>query len=118
MKTDISLYIGCALTHATEEFKQNVQSLKIRLKEVVHVFEFVGLVNGEPRDVYNHDIKVCVCGCDLFVAICDEASIGLGYELAVQVEHRKMPALAVAHLDSKITRLVLGVDQPNFESAL
>lgn len=112
MKT---LYVGCALTHATEEFKNNVQTLKDRLKKVCHVLEFVGLVNGTAEDVYNHDINVCVRGCDLFVAICDEASIGLGYELAVQIEDRQMPALAVAHLSSKVTRLVLGITSPDFE---
>lgn len=115
MKSDFSLYIGCALTHATDEFKQNVQALKEGLREVCNVLEFIGLVNGTAQDVYNHDINVCVRGCSLFVAICDQASIGLGYELAVQVEDRKMPALAVAHVDSKITRLVLGINQPNFE---
>ncbi|MBN2884501.1 hypothetical protein JXE04_01100 [Patescibacteria group bacterium] len=115
MKTDFSLYVGCALTYATEEFKQNVQTLKERLKKTCHVLEFIGLVDGTPNDVYNHDINVCVRGCDLFVGICDQASIGLGYELAVQIEDRKMPALAVAHFDSKITRLVLGINQPNFD---
>lgn len=115
MKTDFTLYIGCALTHATEEFKQNVQTLTKRLKEVCNVLEFIGLVDGTAQDVYNHDINVCVRGCDLFVGICDQASIGLGYEFAVQVEERKMPALAVAHVNSKVTRLVLGIDQPNFE---
>ena len=115
MQADFSLYVGCALTHATEEFKQNVQTLKDRLREVCHVLEFIGLVNGTEKDVYDHDINVCVRGCNLFVGICDQASIGLGYELAVQVEDRKMPALAVAHIGSKVTRLVLGIDQPNFE---
>lgn len=115
MEKEFSLYVGCALTHATAEFKQNVQSLKERLKKVCNVLEFIGLVDGTAQDVYNHDINVCVRGCDLFIAICDQASIGLGYELAVQVEDRKMPALAVAHVDSKVTRLVLGINQPNFE---
>jgi hypothetical protein len=88
MQADFSLYVGCALTHATEEFKQNVQTLKDRLREVCHVLEFIGLVNGTEKDVYDHDINVCVRGCNLFVGICDQASIGLGYELAVQVEDR------------------------------
>lgn len=115
MKTDFNLYVGCALTYASEEFKQNVQLLKEKLKTVCNVLEFIGLVNGTAQDVYHHDINVCVRGCHLFIAICDEVSIGLGYELAVQVEDRKMPTLAVAHVDSKVTRLVLGIDKPNFE---
>lgn len=115
MKYTISLYVGCALTHASEEFRQKVQELKERLRAVCHVHEFIGLVGGTSRDVYNHDINNCVRACHLFIAICDQASIGLGYELAVQVEDRKMPALAVAHEDSKVTRLVLGIDKSNFE---
>jgi len=115
MKTIVSLYVGCALTHASEEFKQEVQLLKERLKKVSHVLEFIGLVDGTAQDVYNHDINNCVRSCELFIAICDQASIGLGYELAVQVEDRKMPALAVAHENSKVSRLVLGINQPNFE---
>lgn len=109
------VYVGCALTHATEEFKQNVQSLKERLKEVCIVLEFIGLSDGTAYDVYNHDINDNVRSCHLFVAICDQASTGLGYELAVQVEDRKMPALAVAQLDTIVTRLVLGIQQSNFE---
>ena len=115
MKNDFSLYVGCALTHATDEFKGNVQALKERLKKVCNILEFIGLVDGTAQDVYNHDINVCVRGCNLFVGICDQVSIGLGYELAVQIEDRKKPALAVAHVDSRVTRLVLGIDQPNFE---
>lgn len=115
MKTELNLYVGCALTHASEEFKNNVEELKGRLKEVCNVLEFVGLVVGMPRDVYHHDINNCVRKCDLFVGICDQPSIGLGYELAVQVEDRKMPALAVASFESKVTRLVLGIDRENFE---
>lgn len=115
MKSKLVLYLGCALTHASEEFKQEVALLKERLKEVCIVLEFIGLVDGTSQDVYHHDINNCVRGSDLFVAICDQASIGLGYELAVQVEDRKMPALAVAQVDAKVTRLVLGISQPNFE---
>lgn len=115
MRNNLNLYIGCALTHASEDFKSAVQALKDRLKESVNVLEFIGLVDGTAEDVYEHDINHCVRHCDLLVAICDQPSIGLGYELAVQVEDRKTPALAVAHEDAKVTRLVLGINQPNFE---
>ena len=115
MNPNLTLYVGCALTHATEEFKQNVQALKERLRGICHVLEFVGLVDGTSADVYHHDIDGGVRSCHLFVAICDQASIGLGYELAGQVEDRKKPTLAVAQIDAKVTRLVLGIDRPNFE---
>jgi hypothetical protein len=41
-------------------------------------------------------------------------SIGLGYELGTAVEKHHLPTLAVAHVDSKVTRLVLGISDPMF----
>ena len=52
--------------------------------------------------------------CDLFVAICDHPSIGLGYELGTAIEQFAKPVLALAHQDAHITRLVLGIDAPSF----
>jgi hypothetical protein len=117
MNSEFNLYVGCALTHASEEFKVKVKILKNKLEEngVCNVLKFIGLVDGTDKEVYEHDINNCVRGCDLLVAICDQASIGLGYELATQVEDRQMPALAVAHADSKVTRLVSGIINPSFE---
>jgi len=115
MNKDFVLYVGCSLTYASEELKQKVQALKERLRQVCVVLEFIGLDDGTAEDVYTHDINVCVRGCDLFVGICDEVSIGLGYELGVQAEDRKMPTMAVAQVETKITRMILGITRPNYE---
>lgn len=115
MKKGLILYVGCALTYGTEEFKQDIADLKKSLSKVCIVLEFIGLVVGAAQDVYHHDININIRGCDLFVANCDQALIGLGYELAVQVEDRKKTALAVAYVDSKVTRLISGIRQPHFE---
>jgi short-subunit dehydrogenase len=48
------------------------------------------------------------------VAICDFASLGLGYELASAVEKYHKPVIAAAKTDEKITRLVQGIDSPDF----
>jgi hypothetical protein len=109
------LYVGCSLTQAPESFRDEVEGLKDALRDQGHeVFDFVGLVAGTPNDVYKWDIGHCVGASTLFVAVCDYPSLGLGYELGTAVEQHHKPVLAVAHTDSQITRLVLGIDDPNF----
>lgn len=112
------VYIACALTYAPEEFKASVEALKKKLEEskICIVLKFKGLSDANvPYDVYVHDINKCVRKCDLLVAICDHPSIGLGYEMATQGEARRKPILAVAHKDTKITKLILDTRTPGFE---
>lgn len=112
----MKIYVGCSLTHAPKEFRDEVEALKVSLRELGHeVFDFVGLVGGTPNDVYRWDIHRCVKFCDLFIAICDYPSIGLGYELGVAVEVHGKKVLAIADQNSLVTRLVLGIDHPYFE---
>ncbi|MEK7060069.1 MAG: hypothetical protein AAB970_00395 [Patescibacteria group bacterium] len=112
MKKDILIYVGCALTHADKYFRQNIELLKdhLRLMEGVKVLEFIGLVNGTPVDVYEHDIHNCVEKADLFIAECSYPSTGLGWELGTAVEKHSKHVLAVAMLDKTITRLVIGAN--------
>jgi len=110
------LYIGCGLTHASD-FTSQVEELKLQLRKDYEVFEFLGLEKGSAADVYHWDIETCVAGCDLFVAICDFASIGLGYEIAAAALAYKKPVLAVAQSDALVTRLILGARVPNFSFA-
>jgi nucleoside 2-deoxyribosyltransferase len=106
------LYIGCSLTQAPEEFKNAIEKLKNELRKDYEILDFVGLVNGTPKDVFEHD-TYCVKSCDLFIADCTYPAIGLGYELGVAIMLDK-PILAIAHKDAKVTRLVLGVTNPNY----
>ena len=108
------IYVGCALTHASEEFKQGVESLKIELRKDFEVLEFLGLVAGTAQDVYQWDIHNCVEKCDILVAITDHPSLGLGYEMATAVEKLRKPTLALAHTDAKIGRIILGIEQPHY----
>ncbi len=101
---------------ASEEFKYGVEEFKNALRaEGYEVFDFVGLVAGTSKDVYDWDIGHCVKGCDALIGICDFPSIGLGYELCEAVRLKK-PVLALALTDSVVTRLVLGAAEaePNF----
>ena len=107
----IKLYVGCSLSHATEDFKKSVEDFKGLLRqEGYEVFDFVGLVNGSAKDVYNWDIGHCVSDCDALVGICDEPSIGLGWEMSKAVQ-LGTPVLALAHRDAIVTRLLLGAAQ-------
>jgi hypothetical protein len=104
------------LTHASEEFKTSVENLKEALRaEGYEVFDFVGLVDGTVKDVYEWDIGHCIKDCDAFIGICDFPSIGLGWE-ANQAIRLGKPSLGVAHKDAHVTRLILGAAEvePNF----
>lgn len=110
----LKIYVGCSLTHAPYEFRKAVENLKQALRMKYEVLEFLGLVNGTPKDVYEWDLKECVAECDFFLAICDHPSLGLGYELATAIEKLHKPVLGVAHRDAHVTRLILGITQTNF----
>ncbi|MBI4156039.1 MAG: hypothetical protein HY507_02280 [Candidatus Zambryskibacteria bacterium] len=109
------IYIGCSLTHSPQEFKDLVLNLKEKLKGEYEVFEFLGLEKGTATDVYHEDVGRCVARCDLFVAICDHSSLGLGYEMATALEKYSKPTLGLGHEDSNISRLVIGIDHPMYE---
>lgn len=158
-----ALYVGCGLTQAPEDFRAGVEEAKQALRAVHghEVYDFVGLVNGTARDVYEYDIGKCVTKCaafagivdfesiglgwelrtahtlnkptltlhniidglpprlsvapnqlcmrdkEVFVANCGDPSTALGWELAAATEQRK-PTLAIAPVDARVTRLVLG----------
>ncbi len=110
----IKIYIGCSLTHAPADFRNAVEELKKSLRPQYEVFDFLGLEKGTLQEVYQWDIKKCVAYCDLFVAICDHASLGLGYELGAAVETFDKPVLAIANKNAYVTRLVQGIDSPKF----
>lgn len=104
----LKVYVGCALTHATEEQKAAVEAFKKFLRQFCTVLDFVGLTAGTSSDVYNYDIHECVKKCDLFIADCTQLSLGLGWELGTSVETCKTRTMAVAQQGTKVTRLVLG----------
>lgn len=106
------LYVGCSLAHAPQEFIDEVLELRNSLKKDFEMLEFIGVGEGTLQEVFTHDIT-CVKKCDVLLAICNLPSTGLGYELGVAVESGKK-VLAVAHTDAKVSRLVQGINLPNF----
>jgi hypothetical protein len=105
------LYVGCGLTLAPQEFKDEVEELKSELARDWDIMQFLGTTAGTEVDVYRVDILENVGGCDAFVGVMDEPSWGLGWESREAVLLQK-PALLVANSTSKITRLALGA--PHF----
>ena len=114
-KFDYNVYVACSLTHASQEFRDKVEIFKNELKSFCNVLSFVGLSDDSPHETYLWDINECVNKSDLVFAICDFPAIGLGYEIATQVETRRKPCIAVAHDKSLVTKLILDTRQPHFE---
>lgn len=118
------LYIGCALTHLPEDKKEDflkmVDNVKKKLRNDFEILEFWSALSpehalsGTPQEVYIYDIKECLMKADYMLAICDYYGLGLGYEIATAVERRGIPVLAAAHKDSKVSRLIRGIDHKNF----
>lgn len=106
------LYVGCSLTQAPKDFVEKIENLKTQLRLEWEVLDFIGLKNGTATDVYKWDIHRCIANCDIFVAICDFPAIGLGYEMAAAIEKYGKPTLGLVHEDSKVSRLVIGIDNP------
>lgn len=115
----IKIYVGCALTYAPEEFRKSISSFKDKLREDFEIMDFLWakLPNPrdvDPKDVYDWDINDCVKNCDLFVAVCDEVSLGLGYELGTAIEKYNKPVLVLIKKDKILTRLIEGIQHKDF----
>ena len=111
----LKIYVGCALTYASEEFKTEVEIFKQELRKICEVLCFISISEDTPYAVYYHDIHRCVMVADLVVAVADHPSTGLGYEMATQSEARKKPLLVVAHVNSLVSDLIMDTQQPGFQ---
>ena len=109
----MKIYLAHSLTQAPEEFKIEMEKLKNLLKEKYEVLEFKGLINGTAEEVYKHDVQ-CVMDCDLLLAEVSYPAIGLGFEIATALTHKKR-VLCCAQTNAKVSRLVLGISDTNFK---
>jgi hypothetical protein len=119
MDKKIKIYVGCALTHASEEFRTSIATFKEQLRGDFEIMDFLWAKlkdprNVDPKDVYEWDINDCVKNCDLFVAVCDEVSLGLGYELGTAIEKYNKPVLVLIQKERKLTRLIEGIQHKDF----
>jgi hypothetical protein len=120
------LYIGCALNHVPkdkQDFLLMIPEIKEKLKKDFDILEFRSSVHDfinnthsfSAKEIYEFDIQDSVMNADVMLAICDYPSLGLGYEMATAIEKRGIPVLAMAHKDSLVSRLILGINHPNFQ---
>jgi hypothetical protein len=107
------LYVGCALSHLPqdkkEEFLAMISEIRKELNARFETLEFLGTGPATPEEVYQKDIVECVGNADCMLAIWDYASGGLGYETCFAVEKLRIPVLAMAHINSSVSRLILGI---------
>jgi hypothetical protein len=106
------IYIGCSLAHAPEDYKEDVEKLKKQLNQKFKVIDFNEPENGTDEDIFAHNSSSAKT-CDLMVADCSHPSIGLGFEIATALQNHK-PVLGVAHGSAKVSRFVLGINNPLF----
>jgi hypothetical protein len=103
-----------ALTHAPAEFRDVFQvalKTKLRLLPNVDVLDFFWVTRGELAgtdiEVYEWD-KEQAEQADLFVAILDHPSIGLGIEIMIREQSGK-PTLYFAETDTRVSRMIHGL---------
>lgn len=108
MEKEFTIYVGCGLTQAPEEFIEGIDGLKVELRRVagIKIIDFIGLKGGTAREVYLHDTR-SVMDAGGILAVVDQPSIGLGMEIATAIQYGK-PVLAVAHRVSRVTRMIIG----------
>ena len=74
------LYIGCSLYNATPEFRTSVEEFKNSVRSDFEVLDFLGHNAGTSEEIVKYDLDQ-VRSSDIFLAICDVPSIGLGIEI-------------------------------------
>lgn len=106
------IYIACSLTHAPENFELQIDDLKKELKKHFEILDYYGLSAGLPKDIYEHDLK-SVKNSDLLLAEVSNPALGVGFEIATALYNQK-PVFACAHASATVSRLILGIQHPNF----
>lgn len=121
---NIKVYVGCALTHAPESYRQMIAAFKDELRKVsrIEVLDFVTansiLETPDPVGIYHNDIHACVGSADAFIADVTLPSLGLGWKLGTAIEKHSILTMMCAQKDAKISNLVLGAPGKNTHTTL
>ena len=113
-KRKLVVYFSCALSGLPSEHRATMIAIREKFKERYTVLEFC-TPETPAGDLYRHDIHYCCRVADFLIAICDERSTGLGYEMSTGIEKHRKPAIAFAHHDAEVTKVVTGIDYPDFQ---
>ena len=100
--------------NAPQEYLDFLENLKKILQNEYEIVEFLSLGSVTPTDIYHEDIKKRIGISELFVAICDYPSTGLGYEMATAIEKYSKPTIGLAKEGKKISTLISGIDHPMY----
>ena len=112
MKKPITVYVGCALSDAPVTFQEEIIALKNEIRRLlpyVIILDFVPPNEDKsPHVIWKHDCA-CIERCDVFLAVADFPSLGLGGELTEALRIYKKPTLVVASQGVRVSRYVLGL---------
>ncbi len=101
------VYVGHKITGAPPEFLAEMERLIVLLEnDGCEVLQYASK-GGKPLldvNVYDHDMS-CIDRAELFVAVCDHASIGLGMELKHAYTTKKQLRVFV-HEQQHLTQIV------------
>jgi hypothetical protein len=106
MKTQV--YVGCALIHTPQSFRDLVTAFKAQLARDynVEILDFLGLETGTPEEVYDHDLGN-VRKCTAMIVFIDWGSIGLGMEIQEAIRLEK-PILCLHMMGNVVSRMIKG----------
>lgn len=110
----VRVYIGCGLTHAPEEYRQQIIQFKDRLRAIewIEVLDFVTKNSTselpDPLHIYHNDIHECVGTAHAMIADLSYPSTGLGWELGTCIEKHQIRVIMCAHRDAVVSHLPIG----------
>ncbi len=107
------IYVGCSLYNADKAFVKEVLGFKDSLRDKYDILDFFPEGEASIEEIVKTDLQN-VASCDLFVAICDLPSIGLGVEIGKANELKKHTLLCSKISD--ISRMVRGNNYENENS--
>ena len=102
----IKVYVGCSLTHSTDEFKKQIEQFKNKLRKHIVVLDFLGLGAPSAQIAFQSDVK-CVREADLIISDFTNNSIGAGIEWGIAFQMGK-PIITIAQKGAKVSRFPFG----------
>lgn len=112
MKKPITVYVGCALSNAPVSFQEEIIALKNEIKRLIPYVIILDFVppheDRTPFSIWKHDCE-CIKKCDVFLAVVDFPSLGLGAEINEALCIHNKPTLVVASQGVRVSRYILGL---------
>lgn len=107
------IYISYSLDQASDIFNDTISSLKNILSKEYEVLYCSSLDSIDPQEFYKNDLRRVLTS-DIFLAVCDNQNINLGYKMAVALEKYSKPTLAVALDSTKIDLILESIEHPMY----